>query len=87
MSKMTTARICLSDTSRFLSQRAAARWRWRKPMQSLPNAAARFPLLNFELKIIKTTGDKLQKASMAKEGGKFAKRSFHQGTRSRSAEP
>src|SRR6266498_4255331 len=31
---------------------------------------AAFPKLRFELKIIKTTGDKLQKASMAKvEGG------------------
>ena len=31
---------------------------------------AAFPLLRFDLKIIKTTGDKLQKASMAKvEGG------------------
>ena len=28
---------------------------------------AAFPRLRFELKIIKTTGDKLQKASMAKE--------------------
>jgi len=31
---------------------------------------AAFPLLRFELKIIKTTGDKLQKASMAKTGDK-----------------
>ena len=29
---------------------------------------AEFPRLRFELKIIKTTGDKLQKASMAKKG-------------------
>ena len=29
---------------------------------------AAFPRLRFELKIIKTTGDKLQKASMAKKG-------------------
>ncbi len=29
---------------------------------------AAFPRLRFELKIIKTTGDKLQKASMAKQG-------------------
>src|SRR6516165_5454421 len=31
---------------------------------------AAFPHLQFELKIIKTTGDKLQKASMAKKGDK-----------------
>ena len=31
---------------------------------------AAFPKLQFELKIIKTTGDKLQKASMAKQGDK-----------------
>ena len=31
---------------------------------------AAFPRLRFELKIIKTTGDKLQKASMAKQGDK-----------------
>lgn len=31
---------------------------------------AAFPKLRFELKIIKTTGDKLQKASMAKQGDK-----------------
>src|SRR5579859_5325005 len=31
---------------------------------------AAFPELRFELKIIKTTGDKLQKASMAKQGDK-----------------
>lgn len=30
---------------------------------------AAFPQLQFELKIIKTTGDKLQRASMAKQGG------------------
>ena len=30
---------------------------------------AAFPRLRFELKIIKTTGDKLQTASLAKKGG------------------
>src|SRR5207302_1105979 len=38
---------------------------------------AAFPKLRFELKIIKTTGDKLQKASMAKkEGGSLPKGLF-----------
>ncbi len=35
-----------------------------------------FPRLRFELKIIKTTGDKLQKASMAKKGGSLPKGLF-----------
>jgi porphobilinogen deaminase len=35
-----------------------------------------FPKLRFELKIIKTTGDKLQKASMAKKGGTLPKGLF-----------
>jgi hydroxymethylbilane synthase len=35
-----------------------------------------FPRLQFELKIIKTTGDKLQKASMAKEAGGLPKGLF-----------
>jgi porphobilinogen deaminase len=37
---------------------------------------ATFPRLRFELKIIKTTGDKLQKASMAKKGGTLPKGLF-----------
>ena len=37
---------------------------------------AAFPRLRFELKIIKTTGDKLQKASMAKKGGTLPKGLF-----------
>lgn len=37
---------------------------------------AAFPRLRFELKIIKTTGDKLQKASMAKAGGGLPKGLF-----------
>jgi hydroxymethylbilane synthase len=37
---------------------------------------AAFPRLRFELKIIKTTGDKLQKASMAKKGETLAKGLF-----------
>ncbi len=37
---------------------------------------AAFPGLRFELKIIKTTGDKLQKASMAKEGESLPKGLF-----------
>ena len=39
-----------------------------------------FPRLRFELKIIKTTGDKLQKASMAKVERRSAKRFVHQRT-------
>src|SRR5215471_18907000 len=35
-----------------------------------------FPRLKFELKIIKTTGDKLQKASLAKEGKTLPKGLF-----------
>ena len=35
---------------------------------------AAFPRLRFELKIIKTTGDKLQKASMAKNEASAAER-------------
>src|SRR6476619_4994861 len=35
-----------------------------------------FPKLNFELKIIKTTGDKLQTASLAKEGTELPKGLF-----------
>ena len=42
---------------------------------------AAFPRLRFELKIIKTTGDKLQKASMANVEGGLPKRSVHQRTR------
>jgi porphobilinogen deaminase len=37
---------------------------------------AAFPRLRFELKIIKTTGDKLQTASMAKKGGSLPKGLF-----------
>ena len=37
---------------------------------------AAFPRLRFELKIIKTTGDKLQKASMAKKGETLPKGLF-----------
>ncbi len=33
-----------------------------------------FPRLRFELKIIKTTGDKLQKASMAKKGRRLCRK-------------
>ncbi len=40
------------------------------------NAAQTFPKLRFELKIIKTTGDKLQKASMAKVGESLPKGLF-----------
>ena len=45
-----------------------------------------FPRLRFELKIIKTTGDKLQKASMAKVEGGLPKGLVHQGTRSRAGQ-
>ena len=41
---------------------------------------AAFPRLRFELKIIKTTGDKLQKASMAKTRRNAAKGIVHEGT-------
>ncbi len=41
---------------------------------------AAFPRLRFELKIIKTTGDKLQKASMAKDRRQPAQGFVHQGT-------
>src|SRR3984957_9331234 len=37
---------------------------------------AAFPRLRFEMKIIKTTGDKLQSASMANEGGSLPKGLF-----------
>ena len=42
----------------------------------LAQCRAAFPRLNFELKIIKTTGDKLQTASLAKEGGNLPKGLF-----------
>ncbi len=42
----------------------------------LAQCRAAFPKLTFELKIIKTTGDKLQKASMAKEGESLPKGLF-----------
>lgn len=42
----------------------------------LAQCRAAFPKLAFELKIIKTTGDKLQKASMAKEGESLPKGLF-----------
>jgi hydroxymethylbilane synthase len=42
----------------------------------LAQCRAAFPRLRFELKIIKTTGDKLQKASMSKEGGDLPKGLF-----------
>lgn len=42
----------------------------------LAQCRAAFPRLEFELKIIKTTGDKLQKASMAKEGETLPKGLF-----------
>src|SRR3954468_6433746 len=42
-----------------------------------------FPRLRFELKIIKTTGDKLQKASMAKVEGGLPKGLFTKRTGSR----
>jgi hydroxymethylbilane synthase len=42
----------------------------------LAQCRAAFPKLKFELKIIKTTGDKLQKASMAKEGENLPKGLF-----------
>lgn len=42
----------------------------------LAQCRAAFPKLTFEIKIIKTTGDKLQKASMAKEGESLPKGLF-----------
>jgi porphobilinogen deaminase len=42
----------------------------------LAQCRAAFPRLRFELKIIKTTGDKLQKASMSKETGDLPKGLF-----------
>jgi hydroxymethylbilane synthase len=42
----------------------------------LAQCRAAFPKLAFEIKIIKTTGDKLQKASMAKEGESLPKGLF-----------
>jgi hydroxymethylbilane synthase len=45
----------------FSSPPGAAPWPWPRPTPCWPNAAE-FPNLEFELKIIKTTGDKLQTA-------------------------
>ena len=42
----------------------------------LAQCRAAFPRLSFELKIIKTTGDKLQTASLAKEGESLPKGLF-----------
>src|ERR1051326_4016107 len=42
----------------------------------LAQCQAAFPKLSFELKIIKTTGDKLQTASMAQEGKNLPKGLF-----------
>src|SRR5215831_5218341 len=42
----------------------------------LAHCRAAFPKLNFELKIIKTTGDKLQTASLAQEGQSLPKGLF-----------
>jgi porphobilinogen deaminase len=42
----------------------------------LAQCRAAFPGLHFELKIVKTTGDKLQSASLAQEGGKLPKGLF-----------
>jgi hydroxymethylbilane synthase len=42
----------------------------------LAQCRAAFPKLSFELKIIKTTGDKLQTASLAQEGGNLPKGLF-----------
>ncbi len=42
----------------------------------LAHCRAAFPKLNFELKIVKTTGDKLQTASLAKEGTELPKGLF-----------
>src|SRR4051794_23564803 len=42
----------------------------------LGQCRAAFPTLSFELKIIKTTGDKLQTASLAKEGQELPKGLF-----------
>src|SRR5271157_3407744 len=42
----------------------------------LAQCRAAFPRLKFELKIIKTTGDKLQTASLAQEGGNLPKGLF-----------
>ena len=46
---------------------------------------AAFPRLRFELKIIKTTGDKLQKASMAKSAKPCQKASSRRNSKSRSS--
>ena len=42
----------------------------------LAQCRAAFPRLDFELKIVKTTGDKLQSASLAHQGGKLPKGLF-----------
>src|SRR5712671_201180 len=42
----------------------------------LAQCRAAFPKLHFELKIVKTTGDKLQTASLAKEGTELPKGLF-----------
>src|SRR5437899_12321344 len=42
----------------------------------LAQCLAAFPKLHFELKIVKTTGDKLQTASLAKEGTELPKGLF-----------
>src|SRR6266478_7010434 len=42
----------------------------------LAQCRAAFPKLNFELKIVKTTGDKLQTASLAQEGTELPKGLF-----------
>src|SRR5215831_4522278 len=42
----------------------------------LAQCRAAFPKLSFELKIVKTTGDKLQTASLAKEGTELPKGLF-----------
>ncbi len=44
--------------------------------QVLAQCRAAFPNLSFELKIIKTTGDKLQTASLAQEGKALPKGLF-----------
>ena len=44
---------------------AAAPWRSPRPTMIAAQCRAAFPKLRFELKIIKTTGDKLQTASLA----------------------
>ena len=49
----------------------------------LAECRKKFPKLAFELKIIKTTGDKLQSASMSRIDASLPTRPFHQGTGSR----